>query len=154
MRSYKSSIARCRRPEASRGMLAAATSRNARSANAVGSTQLLVRGVHPHPRSESLWAEWEADEKSLRTNRRNGELSSGRSRQSHRSPAETASVHCFSEESALQAKEVTQLPRVSSREAGQEPSRSWAASKYWRPRAITSVATRQGTSRRASSAQQ
>jgi hypothetical protein len=56
-------------------------------ANAVGSTQLLVRGVHPHPRKESSCMFTALEERIAENMRLHNVLSRGKSPQSHFSPA-------------------------------------------------------------------
>src|SRR6267154_91214 len=99
-------------------------SRNAISANAVGSTQLAVLGVQPHPRYESF-CEWMCDfARRLRTNRIHGLLSRGKSSHSHFSPAATFFADWPSAARTEQASEVIQLPARISAQAGHDPSES------------------------------
>jgi hypothetical protein len=58
-----------------------------KSANDVGSTQLLVPGVHPHPRKLGLIGAISRCEESRISSRRHGVESLGQSSQIHRNPA-------------------------------------------------------------------
>src|SRR5215467_13195460 len=99
---------------------------NASNANAVGSTQLAVRGVQPQPRNESSCEFRLAPGRSFCTKRRSGELSRGKSSHSHCKPALTCGADAGCWASTAQACDVVQLPVAICGEAGQEPSASCA----------------------------
>src|ERR1700687_4932728 len=110
MRSYSRATARSRRSAAFLGNCSEGASRNAISANAVGSTQLAVLGVQPHPRYESFCELMCDFGRRLCTNRIHGLLSRGNSPPSHFNRAPTFFADWPSAARTEQASDVIQLP--------------------------------------------
>src|ERR1700733_10861448 len=134
MRSYSIRRARSRRCAAPSGKISTGADASKISANEVGSTQLLVCGVHPQPRYESFCSLIFRWENKRARQRRHVALSRGQSLQIHFPPAATASRARASAASTQQASAVTQDP-LSSADDGQEPLASCVLRKNSRPRA-------------------
>src|ERR1700728_2473929 len=135
MRSYSIRRASSRRRAAPLGNTSAGFDARRISANEVGSTQLLVCGVHPQPRYESFCSVTFRWENKRARQRRHIALSRGQSSQIHLTPAATASRACASAASTQQASAVTQDPLLTSAAAGHEPFASCALRKNSKPRA-------------------
>ena len=152
IRSYSRASASSRRRSASEGRWSGGASFRLISANEVGSTQLLVPGVQPQPRSAMLIGCRSLCEESLARKRRQGVESCGQSWHSHWRPAASAGEES-SRASTQQLSAVTQHPDFCSGVDGQEPSISCAARRNCNPRARPSWASRSDDSPKACKAQ-
>src|SRR5580692_7667094 len=139
MRSYSIRRANSRRRAAAFGKDFIGLIASRITANEVGSTQLLVCGVHPQPRYESFCSVIFRGENKRARQRRQVALSRGQSLQIHLTPAATASRVRASAASTQQASAVTHDPLFTSADAGHEPSASCALRKNSRPRAGISL---------------
>jgi hypothetical protein len=92
-------------------------------AKEVGSTQLLVPGVQPHPRYD-LFTGCSSLRVDLARNRRHGVVSLGQSSQSHLMPAVAAPDESAAVSKTQQPSEVTQQPDFSPGVEGHDPSPS------------------------------
>src|SRR5580700_4196402 len=139
MRSYSIHRASSRRRAAPLGKSFTGVDASKIRASEVGSTQLLVCGVHPQPRQESFCSVIFRWENKRARQRRHVALSRGQSLQIHLTPAATASRAFASAASTQQASAVTQDPLFTSADAGHEPSASCALRKNSRPLAGISL---------------
>src|SRR5580692_6355269 len=140
MRSYSIHRASSRRRAAPLGKRSPGVDASKISASDVGSTQLLVCGVHPQPRQESFCSVIFRWENKRARQRRHVALSRGQSLQIHLTPAATASRAFASAASTQQASAVTQDPLLASADAGHEPLLSCVLRKNSKPRAGISPA--------------